>query len=213
VCTRLFLFTKFAQFNELERPLPMSEKLRAPASADAQGSRGTDRLGSRITPQSTSPPSINQRPQNKADTSVLKRIFARCVVRGECWEWTGPRRRRGYGAARVPGAGRRKESTHRLVMRCLGFDIEGKYVCHRCDNPPCINPDHLFVGTAKENVHDAMAKGRFVRRGLNDKCVSFHSKRGTFQASLQRNKRRVWLGYFKTEAEALAAVAAARGQE
>jgi len=146
--------------------------------------------------------------------TILERIFSRCVVRGECWEWTGARRPKGYGVAYVPGAG--NTGPHRLVMQCLGHDIAGKYVCHRCDNSPCCNPDHLFVGTATDNVRDCMAKGRFVRppigrRGRNAKCVSFHRKSGAFVARIQKNGQRACLGSFKTEAEALAAVATAKG--
>jgi hypothetical protein len=144
---------------------------------------------------------------------IMESIFARCVVRGECWEWTGARRPKGYGIVRAPGT-RRNEGPHRVVMRCLGYDVEGKHVCHRCDNPSCCNPDHLFVGTAADNVRDCMAKGRFVpppigRRGLNAKGVSFHKRSHKYVARIQVDGNRVQLGEFKSFEAARAAYDAA----
>jgi hypothetical protein len=144
---------------------------------------------------------------NLQSRTALENIFARCVVRGECWEWTGARRPSGYEVVWSPEE-RKNEGPHRVVMRCLGRDIEGKHVCHRCDNPPCCNPDHLFVGTAADNVHDCITKGRFSLppigvRWKNAKGISF--RRGYFIARIQVNGRRRELGYFKSPEEAAAA--------
>lgn len=75
-----------------------------------------------------------------------------------CMVWTGSRDPRGYG--RVWRSGR-LESAHRVAWQeCVGPIPEGMFVCHRCDNPPCCNPSHLFLGTNRENMHDALRKGR-----------------------------------------------------
>jgi hypothetical protein len=96
--------------------------------------------------------------------SIAERLWAR-VVRGavnECWPWTGSRNDFGYGRIRrdrdtlVPA--------HRVAWEVsVGQIPDGLSVLHRCDNPPCCNPSHLFVGTQKENAQDMVAKGR--RRG------------------------------------------------
>lgn len=79
-----------------------------------------------------------------------------------CWEWTGPRDRAGYGTWGNFRA-------HRLVLStALGRALKAdEFACHRCDNPPCVRPDHLFVGTAHENSLDMVAKGRLNSRDRN----------------------------------------------
>lgn len=77
-----------------------------------------------------------------------------------CVEWTGARNEAGYGVTMMAGT-RRTILTHRLALRARGIDVTGRVVRHLvCDNPPCINPDHLAVGTHADNVMDKVRKGR-----------------------------------------------------
>lgn len=77
---------------------------------------------------------------------------------GDCWEWTRACCDKGYGRVRTGKANRR---AHRAVWTLLNGPIpHGVCVLHRCDNPPCCNPDHLWLGTHDDNVADKVAKGR-----------------------------------------------------
>lgn len=84
------------------------------------------------------------------------------MCRGDgCWEWSGYRNERGYGFTRVGGRGSRGVLAHRLsYMVNVGEIPDGLHVLHRCDNPACVRPDHLFLGTNLDNIRDRMAKGR-----------------------------------------------------
>lgn len=84
---------------------------------------------------------------------------------GPCWEYQGVMNTRNpYGVVYSKGSRMR---AHRAAYTVWNGPIpDGLLVCHACDNPPCINPAHLWVGTASENVHDSILKGRAViRRG------------------------------------------------
>lgn len=106
-----------------------------------------------------------------------------------CWEWTGTCRKAingklPYGNFTVPfNGGRRCTSPHRTAAHLwhgLAFD-DPREVCHKCDNPKCFNPDHLFVGTHSDNMKDAVRKGRMptTEKVTNDQVLEIRRRRST----------------------------------
>lgn len=97
-------------------------------------------------------------------TADPRHLFAGLMPEG-CWEWSGPRSDKGYGLTKYR---MRQVRAHRLTWELLFGPIpDGMRVCHTCDNPPCCRPNHLFLGTDADNVHDAQAKGRRKSRQIN----------------------------------------------
>jgi len=89
-----------------------------------------------------------------------------------CIEFEGTRSRQGYGVLPKPVHGSRL--AHRAVLAAkLGRPVEG-VSRHTCDNPPCVNPDHLIEGTQADNVADAVRRGRVARGQRKDTCVHGH---------------------------------------
>jgi len=83
-----------------------------------------------------------------------------------CWEWQRTRHPRGYG---LFSAGSINLRAHRVAFRLFKDAEPGAlHVCHACDNPSCVNPDHLWLGTQSDNISDCVAKGRHgVNKGRN----------------------------------------------
>lgn len=94
--------------------------------------------------------------------SLADRFWLKVDVRepDSCWEWTAYRDKTGYGTFGIDG---KKERAPRVAWALASGEIpDGLCVLHTCDNPPCCNPKHLFLGTRADNVQDAIRKGRHI---------------------------------------------------
>jgi hypothetical protein len=94
------------------------------------------------------------------------------VIKGQtCWLWTGATNAKGYG---IFGFRDKLMRAHRVAyMLTHGPIVDGLLVCHRCDTPACVRPDHLFVGTAADNTKDARRKGR-LKSGRQKQTNGIH---------------------------------------
>lgn len=128
--------------------------------------------------------------------------LARHTVRGQgpddCWGWNSLIDIGGYGRVTVY---RVKHSAHRLSYTIhYGIDPGDLQVCHSCDNPPCTNPRHLFLGTQADNLADAREKGRWVSPSVpgvrrNIGANNPHAKFSDDQVALIRDARRTGLKF------------------
>lgn len=88
----------------------------------------------------------------------MAKFWERVDKRGDCWLWTGAINNHGYGNVSHQG---KYWKAHRLAWALTHGDIPpGMQVLHRCDNPPCVRPDHLWLGTHTDNMRDRAEKGR-----------------------------------------------------
>lgn len=125
---------------------------------------------------------------NLPKPTPLEERFWQTVEKGSaCWEWRGKRFPNGYGSFFATLSGKRRYLlAHREAWRfSFGSIPDGQLVLHRCDNPPCCNPEHLFLGTTQDNVNDKVRKGR--ARG----AVGMASGNAVLTDDIVREMRRV----------------------
>lgn len=107
---------------------------------------------------------------DKSPASVANFLSFINKVNG-CWEWAGAKTDNGYGAYM-------RYRAHRYSFILFNGDItDGLLVLHKCDNPPCVNPSHLFLGTQSDNIKDCVSKGRWIRtfkRPRSTSCKNGH---------------------------------------
>lgn len=92
---------------------------------------------------------------------VCQRFFSKVKIcgDGECWEWLGCKELKGHGRFRINNS--KTEMAHRFSFELKNGPIpDGLCVCHTCDNPGCVNPRHLWIGTKGQNNKDRSNKGR-----------------------------------------------------
>lgn len=114
---------------------------------------------------------------------IVRRFWSRVMKSDECWEWIGATNDAGYGQMNVSGkclyAHRMSYEIHR------GSIVAGLCVLHRCDNPPCVNPAHLSLGTKRDNTQDMLAKGRHGAM-VKPECVLRGSRHGLAKLNEQK---------------------------
>jgi hypothetical protein len=110
--------------------------------------------------------------------SLAEFFWARVQKSGACWTWTGRFDGAGYGTIQL-GRGEKQIGAHRASwMLHYGQIVNGLFVCHHCDNRSCVRPDHLFLGTQKDNLQDASRKGRMDVPGKGWLGTRTHCPRG-----------------------------------
>jgi hypothetical protein len=132
-------------------------------------------------------------------TPLAARLWAKVDVRGpdDCWPWIGGSHGNGYGRLFLGPGSRERVYAHRAAWIVTHGPIPVEMlVCHRCDNPPCCNPGHLFLGTPEDNTQDGISKKRVLvgaKNGhfkLSDEDVStirrLYAAGGVTQSGLAR---------------------------
>lgn len=107
-----------------------------------------------------------------SDETAMRRFWAKVDKKpghgpnGDCWVWIGRVEGHGYGEMKISG---KYKKAHRIALFGPSDLSNPLFACHRCDNPRCVRPDHLFAGTATDNVRDMHKKGRSSITGRPNK--------------------------------------------
>lgn len=104
---------------------------------------------------------------DKYSPTTVARFWSKVDVRkkNECWEWLGSRRHNGYGGLKVNG---RVERSNRIAWELFHQESLGdRQALHKCDNPACCNPNHIYAGTESDNMYDTHHRGRMISDKLS----------------------------------------------
>ena len=132
--------------------------------------------------------------------AIEDRFWSKVDKSGDCWIWTGATNKKGYGQFKIAG---KQNASHRVSYILTKGEIGELFVCHTCDNPSCVNPSHLWLGTCKDNHQDRERK----KRGNNSRkthCPQGHeyNEENTYRSNRgdrncracdrEKQKRRYW---------------------
>lgn len=146
-CGMMVRFENKFIFNHHRKGIPIPESTR---QKQREG-----RKGKKHTKESRKKMSLARKGKIK---NTPEDFWDKCHKSEGCWEWAGSRNRDGYGWFCFNG---KTQGTHRLAWQLTHGSIpKGMSVLHKCDNPPCVNPDHLFIGTQGDNIRDAFSKNK-----------------------------------------------------
>ena len=99
-------------------------------------------------------------------------------VQTQCWKWQGHKDKRGYGKWRWRS---KNWPAHRISMLIDGNDPQGYQVNHHCDNPSCVNPQHLYLGTQQDNMRDRTVRGRTHNKLTQEQVLSIRADTDTYR--------------------------------
>lgn len=137
-------------------------------------------------------------------TTKIKYTHDKCL--GHCWIWQGSFYLNGYGRM---GINNKSYHAHRISYYLVYGEISRKnLICHKCDNPACVNPEHLFQGTSKDNIQDMVIKGRQNKKrkktcNTSSKYygVTYRKENNKWRVRLQHNHKFILVGQYNTEIE------------